>query len=148
MSHSALQLTTLDLYESDETAWLEQTARLLVEGRFGEIDTNQLSEFLLAMAIRDKREVLSRLIVLLAHLLKWEYQPTLRSSSWQATIAHQKYELFDLLESGTLRRHAEETLGLAYKRAIREASIETGLPDETFPAVCPFTIESLIAINE
>ncbi|MGZ3390191.1 MAG: DUF29 family protein, partial [Isosphaeraceae bacterium] len=64
-----------DLYNKDETAWLDVMARLIAERRFGELDYEHLHEFLTDMARRDRREVLSRLKRLLLHLLKWEHQP-------------------------------------------------------------------------
>src|SRR5712691_3629821 len=100
--------TPASLFEQDETAWLEQTASLVAQGRFGEVDHDHLSEYLTDMARRDKREVFSRLVTLLAHLLKWEHQPENRSNSWRGTILEQRRELRLLLESGSLRRHAAE----------------------------------------
>src|SRR5437764_15072680 len=91
---------TLSLYEQDETAWLEQTAALVAQRRFAEIDPDHLSEYLADMARRDKREVPSRLIVLLVHLLKWEHQPEQRTGSREPAILHQRRESLDLLESG------------------------------------------------
>ena len=78
------------------------------------LDLENLSEYLQDMARRDKREVFSRLTVLLTHLLKWEHQVDRRSNSWEATILHQRRELQDLLESRTLRNHAQDVLGKAY----------------------------------
>src|SRR5438552_4717480 len=98
------------LYQEDETAWLELMAQLIAERRFAELDYANLQEFLTDMARRDKREVLSRLTTLIAHRLKWEHQPDKRSKSWQVTIAEQRNELEDLLESATLRHHAQEVL--------------------------------------
>lgn len=131
------------LYEADEPAWLEEMARLVAERRFAELDTEHLSEYLLDMAKREKREVFSRLTVLLTHLLKWEYQPEQRSNSWLATMDEQRNELGDLLESGTLRRYAEEILPRAYERAHRQATLQTGLAEETFPKDCPFSLDHL-----
>jgi hypothetical protein len=132
------------LYEADETAWLEQTARRVAERRFDEIDPESLSEYLLDMARRDRREVLNRLKMLLVHLLKWEHQPGKRSRSWEATIRDQRQELGDLLESGTLHRHAEGVLEVAYRRAVPLAAAETGLDDSAFPASCPYTLVELL----
>lgn len=132
------------LYEQDETAWLEQTAGLVAQQRFAEIDHHQLSEYLADMAKRDKREVLSRLVVLLVHLLKWEHQPQQRTRSWETTILHQRGELHDLLESGTLRNHAREVLAKAYQRAVREAALEVGAAEGAFSAACPWTLEELV----
>jgi hypothetical protein len=132
------------LYEDDETAWLDEMARLVAERRFAELDAEHLSEFLSDMARRDRREVLSRLVVLLTHLLKWEHQRDQRSNGWQATIGNQRDELKDLLESGTLLRHAHDVLGKAYERAARQAALETGLGEDTFPPECPFTLDAVL----
>jgi hypothetical protein len=134
---------TAPLSEQDETAWLEQTADLVAQRRFNEINHEQLSEYLADMARRDRREVLSRLTVLLAHLLKWERQPDRRSGSWEATILHQRQQLQDLLESGTLRNHAREVLAKAYERAVNQAALEMGVAEETLPAACPWALEDV-----
>jgi Domain of unknown function DUF29 len=132
------------LYEQDETAWLEQTANLVAERRFEDIDLPHLSEYLSDMARRDRREVVSRLRTLLTHLLKWDYQPEKRGRSWQATIHTQRRDLGDLLDSGTLRRHAEEVLTEAYRDAVEQAAIETGLPETTFPASCSMSLDEAL----
>ncbi len=139
----SLPLTAL--YESDETAWLELMASHAEAGRFEELDLPNLSEFLSAMAKRDRREVLSRLVVLLAHLLKWEYQPERRSGSWHATILGQRRELNNMLESGTLHEHAQTVFSAAYLSAKKEAAAETGLPRDAFPAECPWDLETILA---
>ena len=133
-----------DLYTRDETAWLDVMARLIAERRFGELDYEHLHEFLTDMARRDRREVLSRLTTLLMHLLKFKYQPDLRSNSWVKTIEEQRLELRDLLESGTLRNHAHDVLAKAHERAVKLASIETGLSESTFPRACPLTLEDIL----
>jgi hypothetical protein len=139
-----LTQTPPPLYLADETAWLEQTARLVSEGRWDEVDRDNLSEYLTDMATRDRREVMSRLVVLLAHLLKWDRQKDKRTGSWQATIAHQRFELQQLLESGTLRNHANAVLEKAYKKAIVEVAAETELSETAFPPTCPYTLADLI----
>jgi hypothetical protein len=136
--------STPDLYEADETAWLEAMARLIREGNVAELDYPHLAEYLEDMARRDKREVGSRLALLIAHLLKWQYQPERRSGGWRATVEVQAQELRELLESGVLSNHAEEILAKAYANGVRQAIAETGLPAATFPAECPFTIEMLL----
>ncbi len=132
------------LYEQDETAWLEQTADLVAQRRFDEIDRQHLWEYLSDMARRDKREVFSRLVSLLAHLLKWEYQPEQRSNSWRGTILEQRRELRQLLESGTLRRHAGEVLPRAYQEAVEQAAAETGLAEGTFPPEQSLSLEETL----
>lgn len=138
---------TPELYLRDETAWLDATAELVRAGRLDLVDTGSLAEYLTDMAIKDRREVLSRMIVLLAHLLKWQFQPNFRSGSWRATIGLQKGELIDLLESGTLRNHADDVLTKAYERAISAAVSDTGLPESAFPSACPYTVEQLLTAD-
>jgi hypothetical protein len=136
------------LFEQDETAWLETMSQLAAEGRFAEIDYTNLSEYLADMAKRDRREVLSRLIALLTHLLKWHYQPEHRSGSWRGTILEQRRELRELLESGTLHNHAISTLDKAYASACKQAAAETGLVRETFPIECTWDLEALLADDD
>jgi hypothetical protein len=133
------------LYEADETAWLEQTAELVRSKRFNELDPATLAEYLTDMAKRDRREVFSRLVVLLAHLLKWEHQPDRRSGSWQATILEQQRELRQLLESGTLRNHALAVLADAYTDARKQAAAETELPRSAFPEQSPWELDAALA---
>ena len=134
-----------DLYLVDETAYLEQTAALIRAGRLDHVDAATLAEYLSDMARRDRKEVLSRLVVLLLHLLKWDHQPDRRSGSWMATILEQRRELAFDLDSRTLRNHAEAVLAKAYASAARDAAAETRLPADTFPADCPYTLDEVLS---
>lgn len=137
--------TPVTLYEADETAWLDQTAELVRDGRFDLLDPGTLAEYLSDMANRDRREVYSRLVVLLAHLLKWEYQPDGRSRSWRGTILEQQRELRLILESRTLRNHAAAVLADAYIDARRQAAAETGLARGVFPEECRWDVDGALA---
>ncbi|MEX2213011.1 MAG: DUF29 domain-containing protein [Phycisphaeraceae bacterium] len=145
--HRAKTQPVSSLYHDDETAWLEFMSKLISERRFDELDYDHLREYLQDMARRDKREVLSRLTILLVHLLKWEHQPALRSNSWQATILHQRQELADLLESAVLRQYAIDSLPRAYDRAVKQAVVETGLDEGTFPAACVWTMDEVLVVD-
>ncbi len=139
------RLSLADLYDSDEVAWLERTCDLILHRRFRDLDYPHLAELLQDMAKRERREVKSRLVALLTHLLKWQFQPKRRSRSWQSTIAQERWELEDLLESGTLRNHAAAILAEAYQRAKQKAVLETGLAPSAFPEECPYPLEFLLA---
>lgn len=134
------------LYQTDETAWLEQTADLVRAGRFEEIDAESLGEYLSDMAGRDRREVFSRLVVLLTHLLKWDHQPDRRSGSWRGTIREQRRELGQLLESGVLRNHATAVFADAYAAARAQAADEAEVDIDVFPGVSPWDLET--ALND
>lgn len=133
------------LYESDETAWLEAMAELASQGRYAEIDYPHLGEYLADMAKRDRREVFSRLVVLITHLLKWRHHPEGRCGSWRGTIREQRRELRQLLESGALRGHADAVLADAYDEARRQAADETESDAEQYPDLCVWTVEELLS---
>jgi hypothetical protein len=120
-------------------------AELIRLGRIDELDYPNLAEYLSDMARRDRREVKSRLTVLIAHLLKWTHQPDRRSGSWKATIIGQRQELEDLVGRGVLRSHAEAVLADAYNRAVERTIAETGMSPEMFSTVCPYTPDQLLS---
>ncbi|HET6572196.1 MAG TPA: DUF29 domain-containing protein [Fimbriiglobus sp.] len=140
-------VTLADLYESDETAWLDATADLIRRGAYRELDYAHLEEYLTDMARRDRREVESRLVVLIAHILKWVYQPDQRTRGWQGTIVEQRQELSRLAARGVLRKHAEAVLAEMYAEGVERAVAETGLPAQSFPAGCPHSLEQLLSFD-
>lgn len=141
----ALPLETL--YEQDETAWLEAMSELIRLGRFDAVDYPNLAEYLADMAARDRREVRSRLVNLLMHLLKWKHQPDKRSHSWRTTVLNQRQELAVLASRGVLRVHATEVLSETYKDAVELAASETKMPREAFPPACPYSFDQLLVIE-
>ena len=93
-SAAAESLTAL--YTEDETAWLEAMAEAARRGDLAALDLHHLSEYLTDMALRDRRQVKNRLVVLLTHLLKWQFQKERRSRSWRTTVLTQRQRLADL----------------------------------------------------
>jgi ribosomal protein L29 len=132
-------------YREDYHAWALQTAELIRTGHFGEIDTTQLAEELEDMGASRERELESRLGILLAHLLKWRYQPERRGASWEATIKEQRQRIARLLRKNpSLKASLEETHGDAYSDARLIARRETGLPEAVFPQDCTFRLEQTL----
>lgn len=110
-------------YESDFVAWVERQAALLREGQFSELDRENLLEELEAMGSNVHHELGSRLIVLLAHLLKCKYQPQPKCKSWFSTISEQRDQIALRLErSPSLRSYMERYIEGAYRSAVTRAS--------------------------
>ncbi|HEY9662386.1 MAG TPA: DUF29 domain-containing protein, partial [Allocoleopsis sp.] len=87
----------------------------------------------------------SNLIVVLLHLLKWQYQPALRSSSWKVSLIEHRRRLRNALkESPSLNPYLMQIFGECYGDAVEQAAAETGLSEVTFPVSCPYTIEQLL----
>ena len=115
-------------------------AALLRAGRFGEVDVAHIAEELEALGASERRELLNGLQVLLVHLLKHQFQPERRGKRWRLTINHQRTAIERLLEqSPSLRRVLDgEELRRVYRKAVRDAVIETDLDAHLFPLDCPY----------
>ncbi|MBF0339087.1 MAG: DUF29 domain-containing protein [Nitrospirae bacterium] len=133
------------LYEVDFYQWAFHNADLLRQGRFAEIDLENIIEELESMARHNKRELLSRLKVLIMHLLKWQYQPKRRCKSWNATIGNQRDEIKYLLEdSPSLKHNIEIVVAKGFIDAKGGFERETGISANTLPETCPYTFEQLM----
>jgi hypothetical protein len=133
-------------YDDDFFAWTMQQADLLREGALSEIDVANLAEEIEDMGKSLRRELRNRMVVLLAHLLKWQCQPNHRSRSWSGTAREQRRQINDLLaESASLRPVLAQELAPLYSAARGKAADETGFPETTFPADCPFTLAQILA---
>jgi ribosomal protein L29 len=94
---------------------------------------------------KDLRELRSRLIVLLAHLLKGQYQAGSRSGGWRGTIREQRRGIARLIDdSPSLRARLGEALAAAYADARGDAADDTGLPAAAFPVTCAYTTEQVL----
>jgi hypothetical protein len=134
-------MTTI-AYEQDYHAWTQHTAELIRQGHFAEIDVEHLVDELEDMGASKQRELENRLGILMAHLLKWRYQPERRSHSWRLTIKEQRQRIFRVLRKNpSLKAGLDETCRDAYSDARLIAARETGLPETRFPQDNPFTWE-------
>jgi len=132
-------------YGTDFYAWLSQTAELIRRKKFEEIDIKNLAEEVDSMGKSERRELLNRFSVLMAHLLKWQFQPKKRSKSWSLTIKNQRMEIDDLLrDSPSLKHEIEQQLNHAYEKAILMAAKQTKMDEAQFPATCPFTLDECL----
>jgi hypothetical protein len=134
-------------YDQDFYAWTQAQATLLQERKWADLDFTNLAEELESLGKRDRRELGSRLQVLVTHLLKWRYQPEgrTRGSSWRRIIRTQRDEIDLLLaDSPSLRPTVPALLTRRYPKARLEAIDETGLPEATLPPACPWTATQVL----
>ncbi|MFN3546027.1 MAG: DUF29 domain-containing protein [Mesorhizobium sp.] len=135
----------LAAYDEDFALWSAEQAALLRAGRLDGLDRENLAEEIESLGRSDRREIENRLQVLLAHLLKWRHQPNGQSGSWRATIRDQRVRIAKVIkESPSLRGHPGKALSEEYGNARLTAADETGLPENAFPAACPFTVEQIL----
>ena len=131
-------------YERDFYSWLMEQARHLREGRFDALDRDNLAEEIEALGREQFNKLVSALRVLMAHILKWDHQPPLRSRSWVLSIQEQRLEIADVLaDNPGLKPRIDEAIARAYRRARIEAAKETGLDEDKFPTTCPYSLDDL-----
>ena len=135
-----------ELYDRDFYAWANDQAGLLRAGKLSSADIANIAEEIETLGRSEKRELVSRLTVLLQHLLNWRFQPERRGRSWELSIANARDELTDHLgENPSLKAMLPEAIATGYRRARRSAEQETGLPGNTFPVECPWTFDQAMS---
>jgi hypothetical protein len=134
-----------NLYETDFYAWAMEQAALLRAGKLSAADIENIAEEIESMGKTEKRELISRLKVLLMHLLKWQFQPVGRCVSWQLTIKEQRREVADhLSDNPSLKSRLPEAIESAYSVAIIAAARETSIAEEVFPSECPWCFDQIM----
>jgi len=137
--------TAITLYERDFYAWTQEQAELIKIKAFDKLDTVNLFEEVESMGKHEKREINSRLEVLLMHLLKWKYQPDMQSKSWKRTIMEQRFSIQDILDDNpSLKPQLIEFLTKAYNHDTLLAHEETGVYLKNFPKSCEWTIQQIL----
>ncbi|MDF5716065.1 MAG: DUF29 domain-containing protein [Rhizonema sp. NSF051] len=137
--------TNSPLYDQDFYLWIETTAKQLKEGRFSEVDLENLIEEIECMGRSEKQALESNLVVLLMHLLKYKYQQEKCSNSWKCSIREHRRRLTRAFkDSPSLKPYFQEVLPQCYQDAIKQASDETGLSLDTFPVDSPFNADECL----
>lgn len=132
-------------YEADVAAWASEQARLIREGQFDKLDWEHIAEEVEDVGKSEQRELASRMAVLIAHLLKWQYQPERQSTSWKRTIKEQRRALaFHLEQVPSLKSKLADSdwQGAIWADAVTLAINETGMGG--FPENCPWTVEDIL----
>jgi hypothetical protein len=132
--------TLTTLYDEDFYAWTLATAELIRKQQWQAIDWEHVLEELKSLGKRDKRELESRLEVLVMHLLKWWAQPERRrrNRSWRSPVLEQRGQIQRLLDdSPSLRPQIPVLLAQRYARARQRTLAEAGLAESAMPETCP-----------
>jgi hypothetical protein len=121
-------------YEDDCALWAQEQAAALADRRWADLDVGNLAEEIGDLSRSLDHALVSHLKVLLAHLLKREFQPERASRSWELTERDQADEIEELLREAPSRRpRLEAMIPTAYRRARRLAARETELSPDVFP---------------
>lgn len=141
-----ISTSALVSYDDDFFLWTQRQAALLRERMPADVDWQNLSKEIESSGKRDRREAASSLRVVMLHLLKWQFQPDLRSPSWRSSIVEHRHRLADILaDSPSLRGKVEEALAKVYARARKAAAQEIVLANlSDLPKACPYSVAELL----
>jgi hypothetical protein len=135
-------------YETDVIAWANEQAALLRAGKLSDIDIAHIAEEIEDVGKSEQRELASRMAVLLAHLVKWQFQPSRRGTSWQRTIKEQRRAIAaHIRETPSLKVSLVNPNWLegVWADAVAKAIDETGI--ELFPEDCPWSVEHILSAD-
>jgi len=133
-------------YDSDIAAWANQQAWFIRHKKFDLLDIEHLAEEIEDVSKSEQRELASRMAVLIAHLLKWQFQSERRGKSWALTIRNQRKAIErHLKQVPSLKPNLKDTelLDIIWGDAVYQANKETGLED--FPENCTWAVENILA---
>jgi hypothetical protein len=133
------------LYETDYLQWIETTVQRIQSQEYGAVDWENLVEEIEDMGRRERHSLESNFIVIVIHLLKWQFQPQRRSGSWEGSIVeHRRRVNKALKDSPSLNSYLVAFEVEGYKEAVKQAKAETGLPLEAFPLNCPYELVDML----
>jgi hypothetical protein len=136
------------LYEQDYYLWLEKTAQLLKDRKLSELDIENLFEEITDIATEEKRNIEDNLILVFRYLLRYKYQPNKITSGDRLGLFQRRDDLIeDFSYSPSLKLFFIQIFEECYSEARELSAIETGLPLETFPVKCPFTVEQVLDVD-
>lgn len=139
---------TNSLYDVDYGLWLANQIDSLKKHQWDSLDIDNLIEELEGLNRSNERELESYLVVILTHLLKWQYQPQARSGSWKGSIFNGRKRIARLFrQQPSLRPRVPELLPEAYADGVQIALLETGLPADVFPAKCPYSPNQILDLD-
>lgn len=133
------------IYQTDFLQWIETTVEKLQSGDYVNVDWENLIEEIEDMGRSERRGLKSNLIVVLVHLLKWQFQPEGRSGSWEGSIIEHRRRIREAIDdSPSLQPYLESIFFECYLQAVKQAKAETQLPLETFPGQCRYELAEVL----
>ncbi|WOG27186.1 DUF29 domain-containing protein [Endozoicomonas sp. 8E] len=151
-----------NLYETDYNRWLGQQRDLLAQGQFDQLDIPNLLEVMDSEMGDNTRELGFHILILLVHLLKYDYQKRVLQDpwvedrviyTWLPSINNPRREIErHMKKNPSLEPMVNDILAEVYPTAKRDAIKELNkhirienkrLHKDSFPDQCPWTFEQM-----
>ncbi|MEY3297764.1 MAG: hypothetical protein RLZZ597_1024 [Cyanobacteriota bacterium] len=143
--------TVSTLYDTDFYLWIQHTVEALKQQDWDRVDWDNLIEEVESMGRSEKRELKSRLLVILEHLLKlmfWESEKPQNARGWRNTVIEQRNQVDLILEdSPSLKPWLTESFVESYAKARQQTLQKYGLPGDRFPTQPPFSLGDVLNAN-
>ncbi|MBD2134945.1 MULTISPECIES: DUF29 domain-containing protein [unclassified Sphaerospermopsis] len=136
------------LYKIDDYEWLLTNIELLKQGKFNDVDLENLIEELADLGNEKKNAVASLLEQIIRHLLLYQYwteETEINGHHWQAEIVSFRNQLKRRL-TGNLRNYLSEEMLDIYADALKFVDVKTKFQVD-FPQECPYTLEQLLDVD-
>jgi Domain of unknown function DUF29 len=133
-------------YDADIIAWANEQAWLVRNRKFELLDVEHIAEEIEDVGKSEQRELGNRMTVLIAHLLKWQFQPERQGRSWELTIRNQRKAIqLHLKQVHSLKSKLGdvEWCEIIWGDAVYQASKETEL--DTFPETRLWSIDNILS---
>jgi len=132
-------------HNEDFYGWAIANASLLKQGKLKEVDMENIIEELEEMGRSEKYQLINRFSILIAHLLKWKYQPELRGRSWSGTIKEQRHRIERLIKQNpSLKHETPEAIQEGFSDSKDLIEKETPIDLNLLPSECPYTFEQIM----
>ncbi len=136
------------LYEADDSQWLEETIKLLKNRQFQNLDLENLIEELEELGRRDKSAVASLLDQIIRHLLLFQFWTSEHENNgvhWQSEIYTFRVQLNRRLNTN-LRNYLESELDFIYQDALGFVKIKTQ-NSVNFPSESIYSLSELLDLE-
>jgi hypothetical protein len=137
-----------NLYDEDVAAWAQEQVALLRSRQWALLDIEHIAEEIEDMNISHRHQLAHRMAILMAHLLKWKYQPNRRGASWERTIRDQRQRIAKLLQKMPSLRHLVDDAEWneeVWADALSMATLQGGLID--LPKTRAWSLEQVLALD-
>ena len=132
-------------HDEDFYGWAVHTAQLLKDKKMNDVDFDSIIEELEEMGISNEHQLINRLSILIAHLLKWQYQPDFRGRSWSGTIKEQRNKINRLIKKNpSLKSKLSEAVEEGYEDSKNIIEKETPIDLRMIPQVCPYHFDQIM----
>ncbi len=136
------------LYDQDFYLWIQTTIQQLKERNLEQLDIENLIEEIDSMGRSEKKELKTRLVVLIEHLLKLQYwieEKDNNARGWRNTVVEQRRQIaYTLADSFSLKAILNDVFLPCYQDSRKDTINKYQLPSNLFPEEPPFSLTQVL----